>query len=59
MGNLNFSTTMVYFGISEKMKIRAMGKITDSSITTIPKERKQDKGMAASLCGIKPIKGKK
>jgi len=50
---------MVYFGISEKMKIRAMGKITDSSITTIPKERKQDKGMAASLCGIKPIKGKK
>jgi len=49
---------MVYLEISEKMKARAMEKITDSSITTMPKEWKQDKGLA-SLCGIKPIKGRK
>jgi site-specific recombinase XerD len=58
LGHSDINTTMVYLDISEEMKARALAKIADYSITTIPKEWKQDKSLA-SRCGIKPIMGGK
>jgi hypothetical protein len=58
LGHSDITTTMVYLDISEEMKAKALAKIADCSITTIPKEWKQDKSLA-SICGIKPIKERK
>ena len=58
LGHSEITTTMIYLDISEEMKARALAKIADCSITTIPKEWKQDKCLA-SICGIKPIKERK
>jgi len=58
LGHSEINTTMVYLDISEEMKARALAKIADCSITTIPKEWKQDKSLA-SICGIKPLKERK
>lgn len=57
LGHSQIQTTMVYLDVSVEMKARAMEKIQDDTVTSIPKKWKQDRSLA-SFCGVRPIQHK-